>query len=200
MEDSPLSITANVAGILTLITAIAASLFVRFKVLQDGYDELKTTMDSVMANIAEINAIEKTVEEEDTRPAAVRMQKLFTELLGIEFSILAECNKAYYGPAPRQRDPEGRPGPKVSPRRISQSWTSKLREILALQIEIMDFDIYILSIIPALWATLRFLITVGNTPTLLRWYRVRDVVKDKVRKRDILRSQTLRQQIVLLYM
>jgi hypothetical protein len=51
MGDSPLSITASVAGILTFIAAIFAFICVRNSTLLNGRTEIATVIESVQATI-----------------------------------------------------------------------------------------------------------------------------------------------------
>lgn len=49
----------------------------------------------------------------------------------------------------------------------------------------------------SVWAVFKYALTLGNTPTLLRWYRVRDNVLEMTRRREILRLRLLLQQAAL---
>ncbi|KAK6217705.1 class II myosin [Pestalotiopsis sp. IQ-011] len=49
MEDSPLSIVASVTGILTFIAAIIGFVYVRYRILNNGKQEIVSTKESVVA-------------------------------------------------------------------------------------------------------------------------------------------------------
>ncbi|KAI8952052.1 hypothetical protein F4801DRAFT_542700 [Xylaria longipes] len=51
MEDSPLSITASVTGILTFLAAIVAFIYVRYQTLIHSEEEIKTIVNSVESGI-----------------------------------------------------------------------------------------------------------------------------------------------------
>lgn len=57
MEDSPLSITASITGILTFGVAILAFVYVRYNTLRNGENEMMTVLESVSAALAEAQPV-----------------------------------------------------------------------------------------------------------------------------------------------
>ena len=165
------------------------------------YDELKATLEPVSTNSREIGEIRGTLAEGDSRPRSIRMQKLLMDLSRIDITIVEMCMIAKGMPTNSDSGPcfpEGRPGREISPLRKPggrfQRGTSALRDILASAVEVTTLP----RQLAVVWKVIRFIITAGRTPTLFRWYRVREEVRDMVQHRDILRSQILHQQIILL--
>lgn len=58
MDDSPLSITASITGILTFLAAIVAFVYVRYNVLHNGAEEVRNISDSVSASVNEARKFE----------------------------------------------------------------------------------------------------------------------------------------------
>ena len=197
MEDSPLSITASITGILTFIAAIIASVYVRYKVLKNGYDEISTIMNSTIGTAEE--TMGNILVEGDNRPEVARMRKHLMDLYRIEITIMSKCAKASgfkIPPVARAMDLEHDNNETQFNRRREGGLLRKLSSCQSI------FDIWISSapeLMALVWA-IKFVVLAGVTPTLFRWYRVRNEVMDMVQQRNLLRSQILYQQMILLHM
>lgn len=97
MEDSPLSITTSIAGILTFIAAICAFIYVRYNTLRNGWTEIDTIVESIVATIEETRAIAQAgqVTQSGDDPDSRRLKELVTELYSTELAILAHCMNVY---------------------------------------------------------------------------------------------------------
>jgi hypothetical protein len=99
MEDSPLSITASITGILTFIAALCAFIYLRYNTLRNGSTEIRTIIKSDNATIEETWAIQhqaRTAAQPGDNPESIRLIKLMSELYSTELFILAECQNVYY--------------------------------------------------------------------------------------------------------
>jgi len=216
MEDSPLSITANVTGILTFAVAILASMYVRIVSLRSGNLELQTTLESVQDNVHDLMRINRQnpsdfrkshhIQEGDG-PNIWRLKQLGSDLIATELVIYIYCMHA--------KAFDDRDQIVVS----VQSVLSTLRDTVVshtalsyAQAEISGIPVQkpfmgsiflpICRFLPIHWKYPRKLLyasqrilTVGSSPTLIRWYRVRETVLEKVRHRGVLQSQILSLQV-----
>jgi hypothetical protein len=91
MQDSPLSIAASVAGILTFIAAILAFMYVRYNTLRNGHREMLAILESVSDTVEETKgaAAQISTQSED-RPESSLLTKLATDLFSLETRILNE--------------------------------------------------------------------------------------------------------------
>ncbi|KAI4671049.1 uncharacterized protein J4E88_009445 [Alternaria novae-zelandiae] len=114
MEDSPLSITANIAGLLTFVVAILASIYVRVLSLRNGKVELETIRKSVEKNVNDLlEMVQETTpiptppfppsptfsgwdrrNSQDEETDAVRLKKLSVSLSTTEIIIYIYCCSA----------------------------------------------------------------------------------------------------------
>jgi len=209
MEDSPLSVIANIAGILTFAVAILASIYVRFVSLRNGRIEMETIRKSVDDVVNDLDMMKSPssgvlqghahfIVNEGDKQDAVWLKKLGTSLLATEMFIFAYCARATNGRSGtadfalssaqklqdgvitlttfEEADQEAK---EASDRDV---FTYRLSEFLARQF-------------PMTWVL--YVLTAGSTPTLVRWYRVRERVLEKVRQREILRSRILSHQVTM---
>jgi hypothetical protein len=198
MEDSPLSITASVTGILTFIVAIIAFIYVRYSTLRQGDNEMSTILESVSATIVETRAMAQMMAQPSDRSESTQLEKIIADIYSLEIDILSDYYKAFGVKRSttllnldlrrncddldweesflRQRNQLS------STKSTGNPWTQLLPDGYT----VMD--------------AMKFVFTMGTTPTLLRWYMVRDKVLEKIRQRDIIRSRLQFHQMSLVNM
>src|SRR5689334_2102245 len=91
MDDSPLSIAASVAGILTFISAVIAFVYVRYRILQNGRNEILSTLEAAKASIEETKSMQHALLPDDDYYEAKRMKKSLQDLLKVDIGIWKEC-------------------------------------------------------------------------------------------------------------
>src|SRR4051812_25295365 len=91
MQDSPLSTTASVAGILTFVSAIIAFIYVRYQVLQNGRNEIFSNLEAAAFSIEETKSMQHALTQTDERHEAERMRKCLQDLLAINTDIWRTC-------------------------------------------------------------------------------------------------------------
>jgi len=99
MDDSPLSIAASAAGILTFISAVIAFVYVRYQILQNGRDEISSSLEAAALGIEETKSMQHALllplPNDDERHGhgaeAERMKKSLRDLLRIDMDIWKEC-------------------------------------------------------------------------------------------------------------
>jgi len=217
----PLSITANITGILTFIAAIVAFIYVRYRILTNGYDEMVDILTSVVATVEDTAVMTEVVPAEwrDDRDGggatsgSTLLENLILSLYSIEISIITECMKSLGHPdiadmllaGPRPIALETTESPDIKWKDLEdvinnmlptrrQKWS--LLEILrdyrnALGVYLQPGS----SFASLLWITLRFILHLGLTPTMTRWYKIRGQVLKKMQKRDAIRSRLLFHQV-----
>jgi hypothetical protein len=206
MEDSPLSITASIAGILTFIAALCTFIYVRAKTLRNAREEISTILESVTATIEETHTIQAA------QPAPItpvregsdadRLQKLMKELYSIELEIMARCmnvltrnlkslgaeslphNMAYTTRNDVLQEMAG-----VSRKKTSgHGRLTTTIQLIAVATGLMASG--------SLWGEILLpVFSLGMTPTMVRWYIVRKRVLELVQQREIIRSRLLFHQI-----
>ncbi|RMJ05047.1 hypothetical protein CDV36_014270 [Fusarium kuroshium] len=200
MDDSPLSITSSITGILTFIVAILAAIYIRYTTLMNGRTEMHSILESVYTTIKETRDL-SSGRQSWQDPEHIHMGHLLVELYSTELSILGQLmNVSGY-----QMDliPENlsHDMPDVALREIVEE--ARLRTESIRPQGNSQFG-YLISLIPSfdyaqpLIASLRviqFLTLFGTTPELMRWYRVRESVLESVRKRENIRSRLLFLQV-----
>jgi len=209
MDDSPLSITASIAGILTFIAAICTFIYIRYSTLRDGREEITTILESVAATIEETRAIQAAQPAPVTpvrdEPEAIRLQRLMEELYSIELKIMARCKIVYTGSLKGMQA-------EAPPRDMTLStWNDVLQEVqgsrerkraqgmlgyVVAMSRVVNFERLTASS-PGLWVEMLLLVvlSLGMTPTLVRWYLVRKRVLELIKRREIIRSRLLFHQI-----
>jgi len=111
MDDSPLSIAASAAGILTFISAVIAFVYVRYQILQNGRNEISSSLEAAALGIEETKSMQHAQllpsNNDDERhghghgEAAERMmKKSLQDLLRIDIEIWKECALAAGHPNP----------------------------------------------------------------------------------------------------
>lgn len=100
MPDSPLSVTASIAGILTFAAAILASIYVRYNSLRNAEKEIINTLESVSVTLNEIQPI---AHAGSTDPDEV-VHKMVSDLYSTEIEILARCMLALCGTSPSEME------------------------------------------------------------------------------------------------
>jgi len=200
MEDSPLSIAANIAGILTFAAAILAAAYIRYTTLSNGLLEMATVRSSVEANLQDLRMIglrsRLTIKESDDSDTAW-LKKLIVSIYSVEIvtSVYVKRAAGLDTSSMLLRLPDC-PLIGVTP----TTWSDALREAKEAGIDVgsINDDIEAKSVwkhssrlVTIIQATLRL----GSTPQLVRWYRVRDRVFEKIRQREHLRSRLLSHQI-----
>ncbi|KAL1859621.1 hypothetical protein Daus18300_009486 [Diaporthe australafricana] len=224
MDDSPLSITASITGILTFVVAILAFIYVRYNTLRNGEAEMMTVLESVSAAIDEARPVAQgwgDAEEPDHF-----VQKILTDLYSIEIEILARCMLAIRGGSASEAEmmvsmSEHVPGhlrrQHPGPGDDSNTWAEvqqKLEELYSDQRRvhcraggpgrsILSFE-YVFEMLakldshnpfPYTSLVLTFVFQFGASPRMVRWYRVRERVLEKMQARERTRSRLLLYQI-----
>ncbi|KAH8167340.1 hypothetical protein CIB48_g926 [Xylaria polymorpha] len=91
MEDSPLSITASIAGILTFVAAIAAFIYVRYQTLIHSEEEINAIKNSVASGIVDLSRMvylgSNSAGPRETDLAATFKKELFLNELDILLRI-----------------------------------------------------------------------------------------------------------------
>lgn len=200
MEDSPLFVAANVASILTSAAAILAAAYIRYTTLTNGLLEMATVRSSVEANLQDlrmIGLISRLVIKESDDSDTTWLKKLIVSIYSVEIvtSIYVKRAAGLETSSMLLRLPDC---PLVGV--TSTTWTDALREArhAGMEAGCMDDDIeakYILKISNRLASAVQATLMLGSTPQLVRWYRVRDRVFEKIRQREHLRSRLLSHQI-----
>ncbi|KAF2815677.1 uncharacterized protein BDZ99DRAFT_514329 [Mytilinidion resinicola] len=210
MQDSPLSITASITGILTFIAAICAFVYVRYNTLRSGQEEILTILESVTATVEESRAIAHGGLAGDD-PDSSRLTRLVSELYSIELAILAQC-MTVFGMDLDQMQLGSRPSESTSttwkdvvkevneaqqrwqqPQRRKTWGLRKIEKHIKPMIEFIDSR----PILSIGWAITISVLSLGATPTMIRWYGARKKVLEKIQQREIIRSRLLFHQIAL---
>lgn len=212
MADSPLSITANVTGILTFFAAILAFIYVRYNVIRNGHNEMIDIFKSVSSFIAETSIIAKATESED-HIRSDPLKELVTDMLKTEIGVMEKCMIVLNVDAAHL--------PSDSSSHISHDELFQLyQNIIVLYLSALHrwlqspvpnmawsilnrFTDYLefvrgLQEVPFLWSVAMRVTSFGVTPVQLRWYRVRDSVREMIQRRETLRSQLLFCQMSLM--
>jgi hypothetical protein len=214
--DSPLSVASSITGILTFIAALCASVYLRYNALQNGETEINHIIASVLATIEETQSISQTepAMRRNDESSSTRLEKLVAELYKTELFIIAQCMNVHNTSLSTFRSSWTLPswGPTNSP------WDSVLQEVEKMQKEsqpqprrktggFMDSIIQQLKLIDSLvpqsrtlglaWGAAKFVLLAGATPTLIRWYMVREKVLEKIQHREMIRSRLLFHQVIV---
>jgi hypothetical protein len=212
MDDSPLSITANVAGILTFISAIIAFVYVRYQILQSGIEEIFSNLEDAVLNVDETKLMQFALLQNPERHGTERIRQRLYRLLWIDFDIWKKCVSATTGPIPHEviekaiEEAEGdlrRAALIAQPVRRGPGWRS-YKSFKALRSYRAAVDVVVQSqsmLMSLIWHSLNVVLglSIGLTPQLLRWYGVRKEVIKQVQQRNMLRSQIAQQNVVTSY-
>ncbi|KAJ5975159.1 hypothetical protein N7481_008866 [Penicillium waksmanii] len=191
MEDSPLSTTANISGILTFLAAVFTFVYVRYNTLQNGHVEMNDIYESVKATIEETRLMESQIE---IQPGFEKVREIFHKLWRTEISIMIELAKAIGGDALAHKV-RGQTSIEPDSHYNVFKWLYKDEVDYELGQERWVKGIPLLAV--AL-TTVRLAWNLGATPKLLRWYMVREKVMEKIRDRDNYRSRLRSHQLALL--
>ncbi|CAI7579093.1 unnamed protein product [Penicillium palitans] len=189
--DSPLSIAANISGILTFFAAICTFVYVRYNTLQNGHAEMNYIYESVKATIEETHLMESQIE---VQPGFEKMREIFHKLWRTEISIMIELARAIGGDELAHKV---RGQPRIEPEAHYNvfKWLYKDEVDYGLDQKRWVKKIPLLAV--AL-TTVRLAWNLGATPRLLRWYMVRERVMEKIRDRDNYKSRLWSHQLALL--
>ncbi|OQD65955.1 hypothetical protein PENPOL_c005G07619 [Penicillium polonicum] len=191
MEDSPLSTTANISGILTFLAAVFTFVYVRYNTLQNGHAEMNDIYESVKATIEETHMMESQIE---IQPGFEKVREIFHKLWRTEISIMIQLAKAIGGDELAHKV-GGQTSIEPDSHHNVFKWLYKDEVDYGLGKERWVKGIPLLAV--AL-TTVRLAWNLGATPKLLRWYMVREKVMEKIRDRDNYRSRLRSHQLALL--
>jgi len=207
MEDSPLSIAANVAGLLTFVVAIFASIYVRYVSLRNGGVEMRTVWQAAQDNVNDLQESQAWLSiNEGDEPDLIWLKKLGATLRATEIVIFLYCARAMNMNMTRDAEVlenvlSGGQWVGITPTTFTDA-AQEIKETKEKQSIIRRlhegrfkspdtgwtyFDQVVVGV--------RLLLTVGASPTSFWWYRVRERVLEKVRQRDVLRSRLLSHQV-----
>jgi len=191
MEDSSLSIAANIAGLLTFVVAILASIYVRYENLHNGKVELAVIYNSVRNKMSDLSAMgmfERVMIEPDDGVEAIWLKKLIASILATEIVIIAYLRYALEisNEASVMSFIYLIPLAGVEPATWKDAIDEAERATARQQLFTSD-NIAVRS--------LQFVLRLGTTPQLVRWYQVRTKVLERIREREDLQSRLLSHQI-----
>ena len=208
MEDSPLSIVANVAGILTFIAAIIAFISVRYRIIISGLEEILSVFEAAKLSVEETKLIRHALPEPNNRPELKQIAKYLDEILAIEVNIIRNCTSTL-GAGIQMSDeammmvieePSGNLGYHI--RRASLGWLNwrSYWRILSEYCRVLYVFVQHSPMMTAVvWGLIRGVVTHGFffIPIAMRWYSVRKEVMKNIQQRNILRSRIMHQQMLL---
>jgi len=214
MGDSPLSIAANIAGLLTFAVAILASIYVRIVVLRNAEVEMERIRKSSEGNVEDLGLTNTETSapnrresykhlcvQEDDEPKVVRLKNLSVLLIATDIVIYVYCIRAVDIDGARRRclienvqafidDTANR----------SPNFVAMIEEVIsATKRSIIDSDVITFAgHRSARWLSAKKLVNAlqkmmkaGSSTTLIRWFGVREIVLEKLRQRDILSARVL---------
>ncbi len=217
MEDSPLSITASITGILTFVAAIIAFVYVRYTTLRNGQEEMVSVLESVTATIAETREVATATPGlglgSGPDSAAGQLAKLVGDLYRIELAILVQYMKVY-GSNVASMQSNLRPDDGNS---SAATWQDALQAVAttrtrkpatmpnyfsrlaqAFQTSVPPAEAVAQAttgVTEVLLMSMKFVAYSGAYPTMIRWYMVRDEVLGKVKEREAVRSRLMFHQV-----
>lgn len=191
MEDSPLSTTANISGILTFLAAVFTFVYVRYNTLQNGYAEMNDIYESVKATIEETLLMESQIE---IQPGFEKVREIFHKLWRTEISIMIELAKAIGGDELAQKV---RGQTSIEPDSHHNVFNWLYRDVVDYGLRQQRW-VKRIPLLAVTLTTVRLAWNLGATPKLLRWYMVRKKVMEKIRDRDNYRSRLQSHQLALL--
>ncbi|CAE7195077.1 hypothetical protein P3342_009795 [Pyrenophora teres f. teres] len=206
MEDSPLSITASITGILTFIAAILAAIYVRYATLRNGEAERYRILTSVTSTLEGFRGYgEYVVIQAGDDTDMVWLKKLNASLIATQCVIASYCSMETTG-ASRIPMSLGLVGI------TDTAWAEAMQEIRIINENYSRERSWISKAILSLkqrydrgdmtWRSLMLLLlpmSLLSTPELMRWYQVRERVLEKIREQEILRSRITSHQIHMTY-
>ncbi|EDU46639.1 hypothetical protein PtrSN002B_009731 [Pyrenophora tritici-repentis] len=206
MEDSPLSITASITGILTFIATIMAAIYVRYATLRNGEAERYRILTSVTSTLEGFRGYgEYVVIQAGDDTDMVWLKKLNASLIATQCVIASCCSMETTGASQIPID-LGLVGI------TDTAWAEAMQEIRIINENNGRKRSWISKAILALkkrydrgdmtWKSITLLLlpmSLLSTPELMRWYQVRERVLEKIREQEILRSRITSHQIHMTY-
>jgi hypothetical protein len=217
--DSPLSVASSITGILTFIAALCASIYLRYNALQNGATEISNIIASVLATIEETQSIlqtERAMQPNEERGSS-RLKELISELYTTETFILAQCMNVYNTSLTTFQSGWTLPSWNTT----NSPWANVMQEVEKIQkqsqpqprqkrggfidsirrylkpadgpIQVSGNTALILGAVQAV----QLVLSGGATPTLIRWYMVREKVLEKIQHREMIRSRLLFHQVIV---
>jgi hypothetical protein len=217
--DSPLSVASSITGILTFIAALCASVYLRYNALQNGATEISNIIASVLATIEETQSIlqtERAMQPKEERGSS-RLRELISELYTTETFIIAQCMNVYNTSLTTFRSEWALPSWNTT----NSPWANVMQEVEKIQkqsqpqprqkrggfidrirrylkpadgpIQVSRITALILGAVQAV----QLVLSGGATPTLIRWYMVREKVLEKIQHREMIRSRLLFHQVIV---
>lgn len=201
MDDSPLSITSSIAGILTFVVAIFVSIHARIKTIKES-TELITTLQSVLGTITNTKEIYLNFSSTYSGGGSESRQlhEVWRELYHKEVQILPHFLKILC-PEHEAANPStvlcGSEDPVQAERIIRDAFalmmqhpkqrgrccTWSIFERLGCFIDASSGNaVYV-------WALIRLVLSTGITPRSMRWYRERELVLKMMQERETIRSR-----------
>ena len=203
-----LSITANITGIMTFIAAIFAFIYVRYRTLKNSYDEIHDILASVAATGSDTATMTKLGGDIYGSPI---LKRLIKSLYYLEVSIVIACLRSLGS------HPESIARTVLGGRETFELGTTDPPDINWQELENIIQDMYrsraqswsllrgyrtFLDVLRSgwgflslVWTTLSFILCLGLTPTMVRWYKIRREVSKMVQDREAIRSQLLLHQV-----
>lgn len=210
MDDSPLSIAASITGILTLVAAIFSFVYVRYTILENGRDEMLNVFESVTATLEETQELLarlSIIPGDGPVPRPDRLVRLIKDLYDTELFILAQYQNVFnyrdmdlknsiasilnrliaedpggaWLDVERKAEEFANPPPR---RQFERFWRcfERLTDVIA-----STHPEYLAMA----WAAVRVILSLGVGPSLMRWYRIREQVLEKMKKREMFRSRVM---------
>jgi hypothetical protein len=214
MEDSPLSILASITGILTFFAAIVGFVFVRYKVLQNGTIEMDSILATTVTVIDDSGVWLEATKDTSQNEGHPKLWNTFRrELFKTELQIVTEYHAAGLLGSPVElvwvatmsRDDMShfwqeidtdtwlRFDQIVHQQQQQRGYRSNNKSGNDLtQRDKLGMTAIIIRQASLVW---RSLLNLGASPSLLRWYRIRENVLDLVRSRKALQSRLLLYQV-----
>jgi len=226
MQDSPLSITASIAGILTFVAAILASGFVRYLSLRNGRVEMERIRKSAGSNVEDLGLVNIETQfkipwesqehlriQEGDGPNVIRMKNLSVSLIITDMIIYTYCVRAMNMDAVRSPESFLRESvdslieatsnnshhvgrANLEVEDLAMEWAQRSLLERAVDLLARQFPSRKARLQKVLRA-LRRILTAGSSPALVRWYRLRETVLENLRQRDTLRSRILSLQVTM---
>jgi hypothetical protein len=219
LEDSPLSITASVAGILTFIAAIFAFVYVRYNALQHGRQEMDDMLESIIVTIQDSFTVAQAVR----RDQPTLQHELISRILTVEIAILTIFAEKVFAadltaiewpyrsgdtiPQFLDMNDEAMEKLRHAVQRVLHMFEAQRKSSLdeyTMQVANGLFAAYgstpsrtsrLSGLLEDIWDSIKTVLNLGSTPTMVRWYVVRDKVLEEVKRREILRSRLLFHQV-----
>ena len=199
--DSPLSITASVTGIATLVAAVLAFVYVRDTTLTNSNEEIANILTSVGTSLEDARLTRNSTRRRDEAAGdpqpidngITHLEKLLRDISALEMDILRLLIGVYGSDPPDtiSRNEFAAAVPETQP---GAEWKNALKELRATE------KMYRQGKTLSFLVTGRMLVvsTFGVSKPMTRWYRVRKEVQQKVQEREALRSRLLYHELSMI--